>query len=737
MARKARVTVAAAAVPKVYSYRRFSSKRQSKGDSEARQNETSFNVAKELAAKRGMPFDTELFQGIEALSAYTAKHIEKGSFGRFLAAIEAGYVARGSVLVVDGIDRISRMKLLDGLQVVLTKIIAKGIAIYTGGMEYNADNIQHTIYTLIAMIDVSHQASEQKSQRLKATWIRKRQANEQPAERSRNRFTKWVPAWLGIKVRGSDELIAPDSPAWRHAKRKEFDFEPLPGAVKAIESIFELRLKGMSPASIADVLNKTSRWKPAKHPAKRNATQPFTEAYVRTILFNPAVIGYFQPHTRENGKRVPVGEPLDYYPEIVDPKLFYSVQRKRQTPITSGPTSHIRNLFRGFAFCPYCGNSCYTVHKGEGRPTYHYCYGTRASREETEDGVKRRGATCQAPLFRTDEIEDLLLDSCPRIDPESILSNPSDLSLQRMKLQSELEEVQADIDTRNAKLEINFKRLDDPKFAAYHEKYLKEGDEFRVLNSMAERRLVELRADLERLGADSKSVKNWQEGLVELKKAINQKDMAKRVDLRLRLNSHLRELIARVEIFSRGKFDSQTCYPAKVTAWQELAARHVESTRRDAPATPQRKERWIKEQIAKLPKLSRAKLKAETDRIKAEAESRQFTRTSAAASFAAAAANEGDGIVQHFAGLLPRDAEAKAFLKDLGKRRFGRDGRFLRVWFVTGHKIDLVPEGSIADGLRTCEVEEDGQTVQKLASVSPSLEHLQGRWKRRLARQKV
>jgi len=40
-----------------------------------------------------------------------------------------------------------------------------------------------------------------------------------------------------------------------------------------------------------------------------------------------------------------------------------------------------------------------------------------------------------------------------------------------------------------------------------------------------------------------------------------------------------------------------------------------------------------------------------------------------------------------------------AFLHDLTKRRVSKEGRFYRVHFVTGRKVDLVPPGSLAGGL--------------------------------------
>jgi DNA invertase Pin-like site-specific DNA recombinase len=149
--------------PRIYSYRRFSSPIQSKGDSEARQQETSYEAAKRIAKERNMPFDEELFQGTDKLSAYTGAHIDKGALGKFLAAIELGEVKSGSILVVDGIDRLSRLPVLDGIEVVIGKIINRGgVSIFANGTEYSKANIKQTIYQLIAFINIAHENSDQK-----------------------------------------------------------------------------------------------------------------------------------------------------------------------------------------------------------------------------------------------------------------------------------------------------------------------------------------------------------------------------------------------------------------------------------------------------------------------------------------------------------------------------------------------------------------------------------------------
>jgi hypothetical protein len=41
-----------------------------------------------------------------------------------------------------------------------------------------------------------------------------------------------------------------------------------------------------------------------------------------------------------------------------------------------------------------------------------------------------------------------------------------------------------------------------------------------------------------------------------------------------------------------------------------------------------------------------------------------------------------------------------AFVRHVVERRMSKEGRFIRVHFTTGARVDLVPEGSIATGMR-------------------------------------
>jgi DNA invertase Pin-like site-specific DNA recombinase len=93
---------------KVYCYIRFSSPAQATGTSVARQTE----LAARYAADHGLTLDTALSMRDEGLSTFHGKHVKTGALGIFLRAIEDGKVPPGSVLVVKGLDRLSRTELI-------------------------------------------------------------------------------------------------------------------------------------------------------------------------------------------------------------------------------------------------------------------------------------------------------------------------------------------------------------------------------------------------------------------------------------------------------------------------------------------------------------------------------------------------------------------------------------------------------------------------------------------------
>jgi len=113
-------------MPRAYSYIRFSTPEQAKGDSLRRQMEMSAKYAEE----NGLVLDTSLKLFDQGLSGFNGENLDKGALGLFIRAVETGLVPRGSFLLVESIDRLSRNKLLE--QVALfTTLISAGITVIT------------------------------------------------------------------------------------------------------------------------------------------------------------------------------------------------------------------------------------------------------------------------------------------------------------------------------------------------------------------------------------------------------------------------------------------------------------------------------------------------------------------------------------------------------------------------------------------------------------------------------
>ena len=113
-------------MPIAYSYIRFSSTEQLKGDSLRRQSDLSKNYAE----ANGLELDTKLNLRDLGISAFDKSNLNKGALGQFLKLVEDGMIARGSYLLVESLDRLSRDKVMDALGIFLN-ILNAGIIIVT------------------------------------------------------------------------------------------------------------------------------------------------------------------------------------------------------------------------------------------------------------------------------------------------------------------------------------------------------------------------------------------------------------------------------------------------------------------------------------------------------------------------------------------------------------------------------------------------------------------------------
>ncbi|MGI6558059.1 MAG: recombinase family protein [Limnochordia bacterium] len=228
--------------PRAFSYIRFSSPEQEKGDSLRRQ----IQLSEEYCKQHGLILDDTLKLTDKGLSAYKGHHRTKGALGEFLRLVEEGKIPPGSVLLVENLDRLSREQILDALNQ-FTSIIKAGIKIVTlqDGMEYDQESINQNWAQLIISITYmarAHDESETKSKRISAVWENKRS-----------------------KAGNGGKKLTAKAPAWLKLSQDRTKFILIPEAAKAVELIYRKKLAGKGTGRIERELNEDPNvWKPPK-----------------------------------------------------------------------------------------------------------------------------------------------------------------------------------------------------------------------------------------------------------------------------------------------------------------------------------------------------------------------------------------------------------------------------------------------------------------------------------------
>lgn len=315
-----------------YSYTRFSTPAQMKGDSLRRQ----IAGAERFAAEKKLQLDSTLRD--LGVSGYSGRHRKKGALASFLDKVKASEIAPGSWLIVENIDRLSRENPWDA-HGMFREIIEAGliVASLADDMIYDRETLRRRpemMQTLLAALTKSHRESADKAARLQEAWAAKR---AEIVGGGRKKMTRQGPGWLTLVADDpSDPLVG--------------DWVINDNGV-TVELAFELCLAGFGKELIARRLNSENR-RPFK---SGDGWQPST---VGLLLADRRTIGEFQMHRKIDGNRIPVGEPIKgYFPPVISEEVFYRAQAeiaKRHCGARPGKKGKVPNLFVGLAHCS-CG----------------------------------------------------------------------------------------------------------------------------------------------------------------------------------------------------------------------------------------------------------------------------------------------------------------------------------------------------------------------------------------------
>lgn len=302
----------------VISYLRFSTPQQLLGDSKRRQME----LSRRWAAERGLTISEDFHD--YGISAYKGRNAAKGALARILSLIERSDIPKGSVLLVESLDRLSRDKIPEALQLFLG-IINAGVEIVT-----LCDNRHYTkakldlpdLITSIAIMSRANDESAVKAMRMRENW---EQFRKQAASGAVVR--DWVPAWLQVR---NGKIV------------------PVAVRVKAVKRVFDLACDGYGLGAITRKLNRDG-----VPPIGRTA---WNKTYVHLILRGRQVLGDLVLRKSVDGKPVEVLRIENYYPQVIDQKTWDRanaiLSQKRQNGFrgTSGPKAKWVNLFSGLLF---------------------------------------------------------------------------------------------------------------------------------------------------------------------------------------------------------------------------------------------------------------------------------------------------------------------------------------------------------------------------------------------------
>lgn len=328
---------------KAYSYIRFSTPEQSRGDSLRRQTK----MAADYCARNKLTLDTDLTMQDLGVSAYRGKNLDgSGKLGLFMDAVKSGDVAPGSVLLLESLDRLTRQSARKAANIV-GDIVDSGIDVVTlnDGKRYTKESFDD-MDLIIAMLFMSraHNESKEKGRRVAAAWAAKRARQAASGEL----LTSIVPGWIRVNEDGKRIAIRDRS--------------------AIVRRIFEAFLTGTGQESIAKALNAD------KVPPFGRAAR-WHKGYIAKILRARTVIGVMSPFT-DSEVRTAQAPVEGYYPAVVDVETFERAQALLSTKAKApGAKSTLatRNILAGLAKCPKCGGAMARVHKSKTKTAWLVC----------------------------------------------------------------------------------------------------------------------------------------------------------------------------------------------------------------------------------------------------------------------------------------------------------------------------------------------------------------------------
>ncbi|MGS0673954.1 recombinase family protein [Shewanella sp. 125m-1] len=321
-------------VPKIYSYSRVSTLEQKKGSGVEMQ--ISEEVLNKLSTKYALPIATESFQDL-GRSAFKGDHL-KHELGIFLEAVKQGTVAKGSILVVYSLDRLSRLKIGYAKQIYYD-LTNNGVGIYAmiDNCLYEAHNASHDIIATITF-ERAHNESMHKSNRT--------------IQSAKEGLKKWRETSEPQKSLGR-------CPFWINQQTNSFNIN-----AEGVKKAIELSLEGWGDLRIKKYLDEHFEHKRTRKSTLKTGAS-WSLSTINQIWNKRSLIGEkrFTIEKQEHTFK-------DYYPALIDVKTFYRLQLLKEKKSGRKTTSNKINFLKGLVRCNKCGGAMIFSDKSAKRKSY-------------------------------------------------------------------------------------------------------------------------------------------------------------------------------------------------------------------------------------------------------------------------------------------------------------------------------------------------------------------------------
>ena len=498
-----------------------------KGDSLRRQLELSDKYTKD----NNLVLDDKLNLRDLGVSAYSGANIEKGALGEFIRAIKEGIVEKGSYLLVESLDRISRKNVHEALRQFLN-ILDCGVTVVTlaDGMKYEPNKIKtEELIISIFIMSRAHEESATKSKRLNSAWTQKR------INSPNKKLTSMCPAWMSLD-KGSNSFV--------------LDLE----RVEVIKNIFQWTIDGFGTNLVISKLEKLGV-KPWGLTEKRKAKEWYP-SYIQKILNNPAVIGEYHPRVSRGKNQGEVY--YDYYPRIVSDEIFYKANKARKTRASNGggrKGDTFSNLFSKLAFCGYSLDSDLGIHRclGNNQVMRFINKGNKSLIKYLQcSRIKDGHSGCDEckRMWRYDHFELSFLTHVKEVDSSILFFSNNDIKKERVDLENKIE-------TLNGKISFIDKGIDNIKKAINEVDQIPKFmiDQGNILEDQRDILIKELLECKESIliknGEHLKSDDQFRQ-LHDLINLMGEKTGDELFNIRTKLSELLKKVIDRIEVYSKG-----------------------------------------------------------------------------------------------------------------------------------------------------------------------------------------